>query len=264
MTDARRINSGSGHRYEIGGEKVPGVTSILSAGIPKGALVNWAAECSARYAVNHWDELAAMPVADRLDPIVKARHEERNKAAARGTRIHGYAERLLAGEEVDVPDDFRGHVDQCLTFLAAWDIQEIAVEVTVVNRARWYMGTADLLARVGDSLDVWLFDWKTGKPGIWPETALQLAAYAHAETMLVPGPEPDGFSEIAFPQIACAAAVDLQPDTYEVRPVDISDETFFTFLYAQQVARFTTADRADYVGPPLDAPLFDELEEVDA
>lgn len=259
----RRINRGSGHSYEVDGLPVAGVTSILDGGIPKGGLIKWAGDVTAAYAVDNWEALALEPPAARLKTLERCRYEKKTAAAARGTKIHEVAARLIDGDEVDVPDALRDPVDQCLAFLAAWDIREVAVEVAVVNRTYRYAGTADLLARVGDDLDVWLFDWKTGAGGIWPEVALQLAAYAHAETMLVDGPDgTPGGAEITMPRIARAAAVAIRSDHYEVVPVDISDGTFRTFLYAQQIAEFAGRDRSEYVGEPLEAPMFAPALEV--
>ena len=175
----------------------------------------------------------------------------------RGTAVHDYAARMIAGESVDVPDEYIGHVDACLDFLSDWQISELAVEAVVVNRGNdagvgRYMGCLDLLAYPSSPSrdgDLWLFDWKTGASGIWPEAALQLAAYAHAQTMLAPDGE-----EITFPHVEAAAAVWLKADGYEVRPVDIGDDTFRDFLYVQQVARFAKADRGTYVRDAITPP----------
>jgi len=232
------------------------VTSILSAGVPKPALIDAAARETANYAVNNWAALEREGLAQRLRKIEKGRFESWRAGAVRGTRIHDYAAQLLAGHEIDVPEQYRDHVDQCLAFLERWKIEEIAVETTIVNRAARYMGTLDLLARVGPAPDVWLFDWKTGASGVWPETALQLAAYAHAEIMLVAGPDgtPDG-AEVTFPRVARAAAVHIRADGFDVIPVDISDATFRTFRYVQQVALFSGAGREAYVSSPITSPF---------
>ena len=42
-----------------------------------------------------------------------------------------------------------------------------------------------------------------------------------------------------MPTIDRAGAVWLRADGYDLHPVDISTETFRTFLYAQQVAHYT-------------------------
>src|SRR5262249_46349622 len=89
-----RKNHGRGHTYYIDGGKVDGVTTILSTGPPKPALVRWAANTAAELAVNEWDELACLPVADRLKRIADGPNVARDTAAVRGTRIHALADRL--------------------------------------------------------------------------------------------------------------------------------------------------------------------------
>jgi hypothetical protein len=247
--ETRRINRGAGHSYILDGLAVDGVTGILDRGVAKPALINWSAEQTAAYAVNNWDELSQDGLVQRLKKIEKGRFESFKAATARGTKVHQYAAALVVGETVDVPDPYRDYVDQCIRFLDEWNVHELAVEVTVINRQWRYMGAADLIARVGDSLECWLFDWKTGGGGIFPEVALQLAAYANAETML----DPDD-NELELPRITRAAAVSLRADYYEVIPVDITPATFRTFLYAQQMAQFSQRDRADFVGEALKNP----------
>jgi hypothetical protein len=248
--DTRRVNRGAGHSWYLDGEPVDGVTTILSNGVPKPAMIDAAARETANYAVNNWDALANEGLAQRLRKIEKGRFEGWNRATVRGTRVHEYAAALLGGHEIDVPEPYVAHVDACLAFLDRWRIREVEVEVSVVNRAHRYMGAADLLAYVGDNAPLCLIDWKTGASGIWPETALQLAAYAHAETIL----DGDG-GERPLPTVDAAFAVWLRADGYDVFPVDISDATFRTFLYVQQVAQFRAAPREAYVGDALAAPF---------
>ncbi|HEY7037171.1 MAG TPA: hypothetical protein VH482_37970 [Thermomicrobiales bacterium] len=248
MSATRRLERGRGHSYELDGRPVDGVTSILSNGVPKPALINWAANETAAYAVNHWDELGQREVAERLRTLERARFIGRDSAAVRGTEIHRLAHRLAAGELVDVPDPLIGHVDAYLTFVEEWQPEEIVVEAVVGNRAWNYMGTLDLLARLGDGR-LWLLDWKTGTSGVWPEAALQLAAYRYAEFFL----DVDG-REQPLPEVEEAGCVWLRADGYDVVPVDTSPETFRTFLYAAQVARFVKSPRTVFVWPALSPP----------
>src|SRR5215471_1928612 len=255
----RRIDRGAGHSYLLDGEPPDSVTKILSEGVPKPALIDAAARETANYAVNNWDDLAREGLAQRLRKIEKGRFDAWRGATRRGTVIHSYAAALLAGQTVDVPDPYVDHVDQCLAFMRDWQVVDVAVEATIVNRQWRYMGTVDLIARLGEDAepsDFWLFDWKTGASGVWPETALQLAAYAHAEIMLVAGPDgtPDG-AEVTFPRVARAAAVHIRADGFDVIPVDISDATFRTFRYVQQVALFSGAGREAYVSSPITSPF---------
>ena len=239
----RRINRGGGHSYVLDGETVDGVTKIVRDGVPKSNLIGWAARSVAGYAVDHWAELAELTPSKRLRELERAAWAERDAAGARGTTVHKYAHQIAEGAVVEVPDELVGYVDAYLAFSAAYDVLEVEVEATVINRTWHYMGTVDLLAYIDGEL--WLLDWKTGASGIWPETALQLAAYANAETVL--GDE----GERPMPAVARAAAVWLRGDGYDVVPVDAGAETFRTFLYAQQMARFTNAQRSDYVRDAL-------------
>lgn len=245
----RRITRGQGHSYELDGIRVPGVTTVLDV-IAKPGLINWAGNETAAYAINNWDELSELDIAKRLKRLEKGRYETQKAAAARGTLVHDYAARLLAREQVDVPDEHTDIVDQAMAFLTDWEITELLVEVVVINREYAYMGTADLVAKVGNDPALWLFDWKTGRSGVFPETALQLAAYANAETMLIP---PDDF-ERPFPHIERAAAVYLTSDRYEVIPANITEPMFEAFQVARELYDWTELDRTDVLGAPLPIP----------
>src|SRR5690348_10872436 len=118
MSDGvRRINRGRGHFYEVDGRKADGVTTLIGDGIPKPALVNWAANTTAAYAVDHWDALDGMSPSQRLERLKKARYLDLDKAAKRGTEVHGIAEKLAHGEEVEVPDELAGHISSAVAFL---------------------------------------------------------------------------------------------------------------------------------------------------
>lgn len=243
----RRIDRGRSHSYLLDGEKADSVTWVISNGIAKPALIGWAANTTRDYAVDHWDELSAASPTERIKRLTGARFEELNAASGRGTDIHKLALSLAYGEEVEVPEPLEGHVDAYLRFIEEWRPEELLAETICGNRKYRYMGTFDLIAKIGGF--TWLLDFKTTKSGIYPETALQLAAYAHAEFIL----DGDG-AESAMPEIHRAGGIWLRADGYELVPVDISEATFRTFLYAQQMAYFVTGDRGLYVGEALPAP----------
>lgn len=250
MVDAptRRVNRGRGHSYYLDAAKADGVTWIISNGVPKPALVNWAANVTADYCTDRWDELTELKPSERNARLRRARWEETDKAARRGTEVHGYAHRLAAGEEVAPPDELVGHVDAYLKFTDEWQPREIVVEAVVANRRHNYMGTLDLIAELADG-KVWLLDWKTGGKGIYAESALQLAAYANAEFIV----GPDG-AEQPMPNIQAAGCVWLRADGYDLVPVDAGDAAFRTFLYAQQIAHFTDQPPEVVVGGALIPP----------
>lgn len=223
-----RRNHGRGHSYYLDGTKLPGVTTVLGEAIRARALENWAAEVTAKTAVDRWDELAAMPVSRRLDTLTRARYEVSGRAMLGGTQIHDMAAHLVAGESVEVPPEHLGSVQAVARFLDEYRVETVAAERPVVHTAHGWAGTFDLLAGIDGTL--WLIDWKTGK-GVYSEVALQLAAYAHATHWQTP----DGTLAEWTPPERCGA-VHITADSATLYPVDASDATYLTFRYCQQVA----------------------------
>jgi hypothetical protein len=221
---------------------VDGVTTVLGDGIPKPGLITWAARETAGYAVDHWEELAALPISKRQRQLEGARYETTNTAKVRGTTVHKLAQRLAAGEEVEVPEHLTGYVDSYLSFAEEWQPAEQLVEAPVFNRTLRYAGTLDLLAGLRDDR-AWLLDYKTGQSGVFPESALQLAAYRYAEFYLDGGGE-----EHPLPPIDACGCVWLRADGYDLLPVDAGEEAFLLFRYAQALARgFVRQSRERFV-----------------
>jgi hypothetical protein len=247
----RRIAHGRGHRYELDGARALGVTTATDKGVAKPNLIRWAARSVAGYALDHWDELGDMKPSERLRVLEGAPWAERDEAAVRGRDVHSLVERLAAGEELTIPEPLEGHVESYFAFVRDWRPKEILVEATVVNRACGYMGTLDLVADLADGKR-WLLDWKTGASGIWPETALQLAAYRHAETYLTD----DG--EEALPSVDATGALWLRADGYDLIPVTAGWDEFRRFQYAQQIAAFVELPREAVIGEALTPPATEE------
>jgi hypothetical protein len=240
----QRIDRGKGHSYkDPDGDKLDGVTTIIGDGVPKPALVDWAAKSVAAWLGDFYEDLADLTPSQRTKRAVDAFNADRFKPAARGRIIHDHAAELLwntenvAIDEADLPI-----VDTFLRFADEWHLDPVAVEAPVVSVAFRYMGTIDCLGLVGTPGRMALLDWKTGASGVFPEAALQLAAYAHADFYI----DTKG-GEHAMPNIDLAAAVWLQDDRYEVKPVDIGEATFGAFLCAQEVAHFTRRPRNEVV-----------------
>ena len=246
MTDFRRKNHGGGHSYYLGDRKLDGVTSILSAGLPKPALVKWAANTAAELAVNDWDRLAELPVADRLKELSNAPNAARDAAAVRGTRVHALADQLANGASVDVPEDLAGHVDACVRFLDEWAVLTVATERPVYHEKYLYAGTFDLIADLGR--DRWLLDFKTNKSGPFGDTAFQLAAYGHATHML-------GDNDVTRDMLPVEryGVIWLRADGYDLYEYHVDAGVFRQFLYIQQVAR-AAADSRDYRGDAMTPP----------
>jgi hypothetical protein len=225
MTITRR-NAGSGHSYTIDGRKVPGVTTILGNTLPKQALLKWSAESTASYAVDHWAELTELPPSARLKELFGARFKERDAAAKRGTDVHRLAEQLVAGVQVDVPDELAGHVESYVDFLNTWDPAPVLVEAVVGNRAVEYCGTLDLVADLRGVR--WLLDVKTSRSGIFGETALQCTAYSRAEVYA----GPDG-AELPLPELGIerVGAVHVRSDGWDLRPLEAGDDVWSYFRH---------------------------------
>jgi len=250
----RQVKRGRGHSYICDGEPAPGVTTVLGDGIPKPALINWAARATAGYAVDHWDELGALTPSARIKELEGARYKTSGAAMARGTEVHELAHRLGQGEEVDVPEHLNGFVDSYLAFTEQFGVEEILAERVVVKRTSWgpYMGMFDLLAvlKAIHPTDVWLLDWKTNASGIFAETAIQLAAYADADTYL-----DNAGVEQPMPHVDRLGAVWLRADGADLIPVvaepDGEVPALSVFHYAMQTARFTSAQRGTYLAPAI-------------
>jgi len=232
MSGIKKIQRGRNHSYEIDGRRADGVTTLIGDGMPKPALVGWAANTTAAYAVDHWDELTGETPSKRLDVLKKARYADLDTAGRRGTEVHQLAEKLSHGLEVDVPDELAGHVESAVKFLDEWNPEVLLTETTVASRAWGYAGTFDLLAKLPDGR-VCLMDYKTSRSGIWGETALQLGAYANADVYL---DAQGGEHPMADLGITEGMAVWIRADGYDVYTVDL-EMGFRIFQHVAWVAR---------------------------
>ena len=252
MTIARR-NVGSGHVYTIDGKKVPGVTTILRDAMPKGeALTNWAVDTTAAYAVDRWAELDELKPSERLNRLKRARWDDLKSAGAKGTDVHALAERLLAEEEVEVPEHLAGHVEQYLGFLEVSGFEPVATEVVVGNRTVGYCGTFDAVGTIGG--EVWLIDWKTGKR-IYREVPLQCCAYARAEVYLHPDGTEHPMAELGIERVG---AVLIHADVWELPELEVGEPVWAMFRHLAWLHRHLE-DANGWEGSGLDwaraAPL---------
>lgn len=228
------------HTYHLDGAKVPGVTTLLNKGLPKPALVPWAAKMAGEAAAALLfgdDPTEATPVVvDRLRELgreslvaaLAAAHQSRSsEAKAKGSDVHKLAELVLT-EDVKPPPALVSYVDGYVAFLEATGIQPIMSETVVGSRRHQYGGRFDLLAWFGG--ERWLLDIKTGK-GIYGETACQLAAYARAEVYLDAAGE-----EQAMPEIPRIGALHVTESGTVLYPLGDVDLAFAEFLHIKAVA----------------------------
>ncbi len=254
-----RRNHGKGHSYQDeAGLRIPGVTGTIADGWPKGeGLTKWAVETTVDYVLDHFAELVDMAPSERRKVLLGARWTATKKAAARGTTVHGVADRLIHGEEVPMPEGLEGYVRSAVAFLDEWDVRPVAVEFTVWSEAWRWAGTCDLIADLTDPNDPsltqrWLLDYKTKDKdqGVFGESILQLAAYGHGEKMM----DADG-NESPMLDVDRYGIVQLRENgTYKLIPVDISGNEYRIFQYVQAVGAWKEDVARSLVGEALTPP----------
>jgi hypothetical protein len=246
---------GSGHSYTLDGEpRIKGVTTMMRG--LKGPPESYFTTTTAGYAIDHWDRLAGLPPSERLKEIGDATKTRFTAAGIRGTRVHRYAEQLARDEEVQVPDEIRGHVEACCQFLDDYHIGVIATEPALFSRKHRYAGSADLFATAilpGTTQRIHgLWDYKTSASGPWGSVAFQLSAYRYADFML----DGDGGKDSAeqpLPPVDQCFAVWLRGDGYDVYPVDTSPDILRQLLYIDQ-SRLADDECRHYKGDALPHP----------
>lgn len=234
----KRIDHARGHSYELDGKPCPGVTTLIGKGIPKPALMHWAARVVAEH-VYSLDDATVLSMKHASPEFTvntwkKVPFQQRDQAADRGTEVHKFAERLVKGWDVDVPIHLEGYVASAVQFMKEWRVAPVLVEAMVGSRSHNYCGTVDLICDLPDGRRA-LMDYKTAKSGIFPEAAIQLAAYRNAEFVV-------GKDDQEFPLhklgINCTYAIWLREDGYDVYPLHSGPEVFECFLSAATTGRF--------------------------
>lgn len=236
------------HRYKLDGQPVPGVTTILGV-LDKPAIPKWAAAQVAEYVVDHPGGVDALRSLGR-GPMIQALKgipwQRRDDAGTRGNLLHDYAEQILRGTAVDVPDEHVAVIEQAVAFLRDWRIRPLLIEAPVASRLDRWAGTLDLIAayRRPDTgaEGVGIFDWKSGK-ALYPEYAWQLNAYAHAEFTGLGG------DEQPVPPCDAAFGVQIRADGYDVAPFAFGSHIYDEFVAIRRVFDIAKRGRGDWRVP---------------
>jgi hypothetical protein len=183
-----------------------------------------------------------------------------------GTTVHAAIDALQLGRPMPPwPVAVAPRMHQWERFVADWSPTFELSEATVFNRTESYAGTLDTICRIPlaiisplvatsvgwtvptdrDFLRL-LIDYKSSQRGIYPEIALQLAAYRGAEFIGLP----DG-SEAPMPSVDGTAGLQLTDDTYNLIPVTTDADIFASFLYARELFRFAEVQSKQVLHPPL-------------
>lgn len=255
MTSPRNSSSRGGKRfYTWRNEKYWSVTTILSGGIPKPALLPWGIKSVATAAVEMCDQVAELCKNGRGDEAIAllkaAPYAQRDRAANLGTSVHAAVEAYVLGQpQPDWPEDIAPRMQAFEEFLVDYEPTYEMTEASVYNRAESYAGTLDAILTLGRGPHAgrsFILDVKTGK-GVYPEVALQLAAYRRAEFIGLP----DG-GEAPMPEVDGACCLHI-PETggYELVDVDTGPEVFKSFLYAREVFRWQEVDSKSVLLGPI-------------
>lgn len=198
------------------GTPLPRVTDIISI-LDKPQLRYW-------YGQEVYRAMCMDPMLSEKEALA-APYKTSKKAADKGTDIH----KMVAAEEYiidELPENLKGYIQSYEKWRDAFQGKVIANEIAVYSS--FYAGRIDRIIE-DQSGKLWLIDFKTGKD-LYPETALQLSAYKHAEFY-----EPfSGDSGKRFEWgDASLAAVNLKPDgTFAVKEYP---DTYKVFVSAYNV-----------------------------
>lgn len=236
------------HRYKLDGQWVPGVTTILGT-LNKEALPKWAAGQVAEYVADNpdgVDTLRQMGRGPMVDALKQMPWQKRDDAGTRGNVLHDYAEQIALGQEVEVDDESVPVIENVIRFMNDWSIEPVLIEAPVGDRAHQYAGTLDLIADyihpITGHKGRAIFDWKSGKR-IYPEYAMQMAAYAYAEFALVDG------EETSLPECDAAFGVHIREDDYDVYPLEFGKNIHDEFLVIRHVYDIAKRMKGDWKVP---------------
>jgi hypothetical protein len=240
------------------GAQYVSVTTAIGDGVPKPGLARWMAKEVARIAARERKELATIPNAlDVVDRLMDSLGKSRSTAAAElGSKVHATAEAIAKGDATlpVLTEEELPYVERFRDFVAEWSPSYVEAEASVFSRTYGYAGTLDAIVEVDGKRCV--VDYKTGK-SVWPEVALQLAAYANADFI----GRQDG-SESPIPKCRHGYVLHLRPEKYELIPVDISGPVFDTFLSALDMHRWLRNDSKLVLGTPRGEVMGDKKEEA--
>ena len=180
-----------GRHYEIDGVRYPSVTTILKV-VNKPALVPWAKKVALEKVREELQERVTRPAHaptelddEWLDEVIaaakKRTDEIRDEAASIGTRSHEVIEDFLKTGELPLSKIDRDIVPVIESFTNWWYVSGLkfhASEMVVVSKVHGYAGTLDVVA-IDERGEHCVIDIKTSN-GIYPEMAMQVAAYAFA------------------------------------------------------------------------------------
>jgi hypothetical protein len=255
------------HAYRLAGLQAPGVTTAIGRTTAKPGLPIAAAEQAAIWALDHLGDVRKMGEGDWIKAAKMAHRDVWDQAKHRGTFLHDAARALVAGEELSPfdedgnawPPEVRTAAQHLARFMDDFDVQPLIVERPVFHETDRWAGTVDLVARLSDGR-VLVLDYKTGKANrytghaVYPEHAIQLAAYRHASHYQHEDPATGELTDLPMVETDGAAVVWAHPEGYQLRPVRADASAYDVFLHMLPVA--------EWAGMPIGYSVLDPLEVV--
>lgn len=162
------------------GNKIPGVTSVISRFKDSGALMFWAFKQGQSGAAHLY--------------------EKRDEAGAAGNYAHDLIETHIlgqpapaapAGMHLDMVEKAQNAFEQFLEWKHQSGIEVIATEKSYTSKKHKFGGTVDAIGKDTKGRIV-LLDWKTSG-GVYPDYMIQLAAYSLLLEENAPEYKPQGF-----------------------------------------------------------------------
>lgn len=219
------------HTYRLDGQLVPSVSTILK-GVPKPALVYWSAKSVAEYVAANRETVERLwggPQRGMVAYLKEVPWQKRDDAADRGTIVHGITESVIRHGEAQVPEVVAGYVQAAADFLDDFRVRVIAAEVRGWHDEHLYAGTADLLAEIPGH-GTCVVEWKSGDSGVWPEAALQVAAYRAFTHCVIDG------QDQPMPETHAGLGVHLRADGYTAYRLRSDADVYRTFRHVRVVA----------------------------
>lgn len=228
---------------------IPSVTTVLKAIDKSGPLVGWAKRETARCAVENLEMVARMVESggkqSAIDWLKKIPDYQRETSADLGSRIHVLVEKIARGEEPLVTAEELPFVTAYREFVARYRPAFLAAEEMAFS-LRWdYAGTLDAVAVIDG--ETWLLDWKTGS-GIYPETGLQLAAYANADFIGRTGTA----KKFRIPKASRYGVVHIRPEGARLIEYRVTPATFKAFLYARRMHEWLEGEAKQIMGAAIE------------
>ena len=207
---------------------------------------------------------------EMYDWLRRAPTRKKDERADIGSAVHRIIEARVLGEPIPADlvndEEMAPYLRNFLRFVDEWQVTFEASEMVVGNRTAGYAGTLDYLLRsplIAAQFDipastVLMGDTKTGGEldvkGVYPEAALQMAAYRKAEVAWLR----DG-STVPMPATHSTGVVlHLRPEGYRLVPVVCDDRVFAAFRIVQQAADWVSGLSKTVIGEALALPAATE------